>query len=89
MMQREKWKPGAAGLVYLPKGGSLPGEKNREYFIWEVDGKLQWELRLSRMRWEEAFFRVKQLAEQENKTAFPCPSGENYKNLRDQGFLPD
>jgi hypothetical protein len=41
------------------------------------------------MKWEEAFFQIEQLAEQENKTAFACPIGENYRNLRRQGFLPD
>jgi hypothetical protein len=38
-MQFPRWSLGLLGLIYLPPTGTFPRERNRPYYIVEVDNK--------------------------------------------------
>ena len=86
-MRFPKWQPGLAGLIYLPPEGTFAGQKNRPYFIVEVDEKRQCTVREGPMGCEKANERISQLAKQEGKTAFSAPIKNRLQNFRSQGYF--
>ena len=87
MMKLQTWRPGLAGLIYLPASGTTAGEKDRPYYIAEVDQEGKCKVREGPMIWQEAYEKIKQLATREKRNAFSVPIEKRLQIFRSQGYL--
>ncbi len=81
------WQPGLAGLIYLPDPRTLAGQKDRPFFIAEVDGRGLCKIREGPMSWKEAHEKIVQLSTKEKKVAFAAPLDVRFQRFRAQGYL--
>lgn len=86
-MNYPTWRPGDSGLIYLPAPGTVAGQKNRPYYILDIDGIGRCKIREGPMSWTEANERLVELALSESVLAFSAPEEKTIAEHRSQGRM--
>jgi hypothetical protein len=86
-MQFPRWKPGLAGLIYLPRERTYAGQRDRPYDIYNVDKEGKCKFLEGYMNCDPAGKRMEQLAAQAGKTGFGCPIDRRLQSYRANGYL--
>ncbi|MHC1744019.1 MAG: hypothetical protein AB9873_13440 [Syntrophobacteraceae bacterium] len=86
-MNYPTWKAGDSGLIYLPDPRTLAGQKNRPYYLLDVDESGRCKIREGPMSWTEANERLVGVALEESVSAFSAPLEKRIEEHRSQGRL--
>ena len=87
MNHSAKWKLGMKGLMALPDPESMPGEKDRPYFVVEILSSNECKRLTGPFRWATAKQEAMELGRQKKKPVFRTPEGKQYEELIENGYL--